>query len=69
MATPDRCVLVLGPAAYHRPFRRWGPASHDPGLLQTPDRLALVVFTGGEDLSTFHLFVISCRSRVSDVSR
>lgn len=47
-------ILVVndhGPS-YAKPFKHLGlPISHDPGILRQPDSVALVVFTGGEDVS------------------
>ena len=45
-------VLIIGDSInYYRPFHRFGSLSRDHGLFNDPERIALVVFTGGSDIS------------------
>lgn len=48
-----RCVLVVNDrGSYYRPFDHIGEFVSNPRILETtPDKVALVVFTGGEDVS------------------
>lgn len=49
---PEKYVLVVGDGYhYYQPFRQFGRFSRDLGLLDDPSRIALVVFTGGADIS------------------
>lgn len=51
MAT-EKNVLVIGAGmGYYHPFRKFGRFSRDQGLLNRPDEVSLVVFTGGADIS------------------
>lgn len=50
----EKCVLVVNNhgLSYYKPFRQFGPAMIDPRILNyAPEEVALVVFTGGEDVS------------------
>ena len=49
-------VLIVseggGSSSYHKPFRKFGDQVHDSNLLWTnPEEIALVVFTGGADVT------------------
>lgn len=47
-----KVLVVGGGEVYHRPFRQFGPYSHDLSLLfEKPEDISLVVFTGGADIS------------------
>jgi len=48
----EKTVLVIGGGQiYYQPFSRFGKYSSDQGLLSTPEKISLVVFSGGADIS------------------
>jgi gamma-glutamyl-gamma-aminobutyrate hydrolase PuuD len=53
MREPEKYVLVIGEGGYyyHQPFHKFGRFSRDLELFKTPDKISLVVFTGGADIS------------------
>jgi gamma-glutamyl-gamma-aminobutyrate hydrolase PuuD len=47
----DKCVLVIGGGYnYYEPFRNFGRFSRNHDLLNEPNKVAMVLFTGGADI-------------------
>ncbi len=50
----NKYVFVVGGGQYYyRPFSMFGEYTDNPEILDHPERISLVLFTGGEDISPF----------------
>lgn len=50
----NKKVIVVGGAFnYHTPFEKWGQPTSDDSLIESPEKVSFVLFTGGEDVSPY----------------